>query len=236
MNIIKDVFFDLDRTLWDFDKNSESALRIIYKELKLDNYSASFDHFIKVYREVNAKYWKDYGEGKIDKIQLRTGRFTDTLKEFKIDNLKMGESMGERYLQLSPYQTHLFPSTTEVLTELKESNYRLHIITNGSKEVQFTKLENSGIRHFFDDVLCSEEVGQSKPHPLVFQGALKRTNARADQSIMIGDDFKADVIGAENAGIRGVLFDPEKKYNAHSNIERVEHLIEIPPLILGVRK
>jgi putative hydrolase of the HAD superfamily len=233
MNIIKDIFFDLDRTLWDFDKNSESALRIIYEELKLDNYSSSFDQFIAVYRDINARFWKDYGEGKIDKIQLRNGRFTETLKEFKIENQAMGKTMGDRYLQLSPFQTHLFPSTKEVLTELKERDYRLHIITNGFKEVQFTKLENSGIFHFFDDVLCSEEVGESKPHPLVFQGALKRTNARADQSIMIGDDFRADVIGAENAGIRGVLFDPEKKYSENSNIERVEHLEEVPPLILG---
>ncbi|HLV43283.1 MAG TPA: YjjG family noncanonical pyrimidine nucleotidase, partial [Brumimicrobium sp.] len=203
MNIIKDVFFDLDRTLWDFDKNSESALRIIYEELKLDNYAASFEHFLAIYRDVNARFWKSYGEGKIDKLQLRNGRFTDTLKEFEILDDQMGLTMGNRYLELSPYQTHLFPSTKEVLTELKESNYRLHIITNGFKEVQFTKLENSGIRHFFDDVLCSEEVGQSKPHPLVFQNALNRTNAKANQSIMIGDDFRADVIGAENAGIRG---------------------------------
>ena len=234
MNIIKDVFFDLDRTLWDFDKNSESALRIIYEELKLDNYSASFDHFLNIYRDVNARYWKDYGEGKIDKLQLRNGRFTDTLKEFKISDEKMGLTMGDRYLQLSPYQTHLFPSTKEVLTELKNNNYRLHIITNGFKEVQFIKLENSGILHFFDDVLCSEEIGETKPHPLVFQGALNRTKAKANQSIMIGDDFKADVIGAENAGIRGVLFDPEKKYKENFSIERVEHLTEIPPLILGI--
>jgi len=234
MNIIKDVFFDLDRTLWDFDKNSESALRIIYDELKLSNYSASFEQFIKVYRDVNAKFWKDYGERKIDRIQLRNGRFISTLKEFNIDNLKMGEQMSDRYLQLSPYQTHLFPSTKEELTELKDSNYRLHIITNGFKEVQFIKLENSGIRHFFDDVLCSEEIGETKPHPLVFQGALKRTNAKANQSIMIGDDFKADVIGAENAGIRGVLFDPEKKYKENTSIERIGHLEEIPPLILGI--
>ena len=234
MNIIKDVFFDLDRTLWDFDKNSESALRIIYDELKLDNYSASFEQFLKVYRDVNARFWKDYGDGKIDKLQLRNGRFTDTLKEFKITDEGMGKIMGDRYLQISPYQTHLFPSTKEVLTELKNGNYRLHIITNGFKEVQFIKLENSGILQFFDDVLCSEEIGQTKPHPLVFQGALNRTKAKADQSIMIGDDFKADVIGAENAGIRGVLFDPEKKYKENFNIERVEHLQEIPPLILGI--
>lgn len=234
MNIISDVFFDLDRTLWDFDKNSESALRILYEELKLGNYSATFDHFLKVYRGVNARFWKDYGEGKIDKMQLRNGRFTDTLKEFQISDDKLGITMGNRYLELSPYQTHLFPSTKEVLTELKENNYRLHIITNGFKEVQFTKLENSEILHFFDDVLCSEEVGKSKPHPLVFQGALKRTKAKANQSIMIGDDFRADVIGAENAGIRGVLFDPEKKYVKNSNIERVGHLKEVPPLILGM--
>lgn len=234
MNFIKDIFFDLDRTLWDFDKNSESALRIIYDELKLSDHSSSFDSFMTIYRDINARFWRDYAEGKIDKIELRNGRFTDTLKEFKIDNAKMGEDMSSRYLEISPYQTHLFPSTKEVLTDLKNSNYKLHIITNGFKEVQFTKLENSGIIHFFDDILCSEEVGKAKPHPLVFEGALKRTNAKAANSIMIGDDFNADVVGAENAGIRGVLFDPLKKYKGKSGLERIEHLEEIPPLILGI--
>ena len=234
MNFIKDVFFDLDRTLWDFERNSESALRIIYDELKLSDHSSSFDAFLHIYKEINAKFWRDYAEGKIDKIQLRNGRFTDTLKEFKIDNAKMGEDMSSRYLEISPFQTHLFPSTKEILTDLKDNNYKLHIITNGFKEVQFTKLENSGIIHFFDDILCSEEIGKAKPHSLVFEGALKRTNAKAENSIMIGDDFNADVIGAENAGIRGVLFDPFQKHTNKIGVDRVEHLEEIPPLIFGI--
>jgi len=189
---------------------------------------------MRIYRDVNAKYWRDYSEGKIDKIQLRNGRFTETLKEFKINNAKMGEQMSDRYLEVSPFQTHLFPSTKEVLTELKNNNYNLHIITNGFKEVQFKKLENSGIIHFFDDILCSEEVGKAKPHPLVFHGALKRTSAKAENSIMIGDDINADVVGAENVGIRGVLFDPEKRHEGKSGLERIDHLEEIPPLILGI--
>lgn len=234
MSLIKDVFFDLDRTLWDFDKNSEGALRIIYKENNLKNFNVSFEGFISVYREINAQFWKAYGEGRIDKTQLRNGRFTNTLRKFEIEDPKKGQEMNDRYLEISPYQTHLFPSTKEVLNQLKNDDYRLHIITNGFKEVQFIKMKNSGIFHFFDDILCSEEIGKSKPHPLVFQGALSRTKAKANQSIMIGDDIKTDIIGAENAGIRGVLFDPHKKYVENSNIERVEHLTEIPPLILGV--
>ncbi|WP_107038892.1 YjjG family noncanonical pyrimidine nucleotidase [Brumimicrobium mesophilum] len=234
MNFIKDVFFDLDRTLWDFDRNSESALRIIYEELKLSDHSSSFDSFLDIYRDINAKYLGNYAEGKIDKIQLRNGRFTDTLKEFKIDNVRMGEDMSSRYLEISPFQTHLFPSTKEVLADLKNNNFKLHIITNGFKEVQFTKLKNSGIIEYFDDILCSEEIGKAKPHPLVFEGALKRTKAKAENSIMIGDDYNADVIGAENAGIRGVLFDPHRTHTNKIGIDRVEHLEEIHPLILGI--
>ncbi|RFC53734.1 YjjG family noncanonical pyrimidine nucleotidase [Brumimicrobium aurantiacum] len=234
MNIIKDVFFDLDRTLWDFERNSENALRVIYDEAKIGNHAASFEHFLETYKVINARYWKNYSEGKIDKLSLRNGRFTDTLKEFKIVNEKLGGQLNNRYLEISPFQTQLFPSTKEVLTELKNNNYRLHIITNGFKEVQFIKLKNSGIIEFFEDILCSEEVGKSKPHPLVFECALKRTKAKAKHSIMIGDDFTADVIGAENVGIRGVLFDPERKHKSKMNVDRVEHLEEIPPLILGI--
>src|SRR5690554_8152034 len=102
MNIIKDVFFDLDRTLWDFDKNSESALRVLYEELKLNNYSASFEEFLKVYRDVNARYWNDYGAGKIDKTQLRNGRFVDTLKSFeRSEERRVGKECRSRW---STYQ------------------------------------------------------------------------------------------------------------------------------------
>lgn len=234
MSKIKDVFFDLDRTLWDFEKNSEVALRIIFEEFNLGDYISSFNDFHNEYKKVNARFWKAYGEGKISQAELRAGRFRDTLAFFGVNNKTMGADMNAKYIAISPYQTHLFPSTKEVLLDLKEKNYRLHIITNGFKEVQHIKLQQSGLSEFFESVLCSEEVGKNKPHPSVFREAMNRAQTKAIQSIMIGDDFNADIIGAENVGICGILFDPNRKYIKNNIVNRIEHLKEVPDRIMGV--
>ena len=122
MNKINDVFFDLDRTLWDFEKNSEVALRILFEEFQLGESIPSFKKFHGEYKRVNARFWKAYGEGKISQAELRAGRFRDTLAFFGVNNKTMGADMNAKYIAISPYQTHLFPSTKEVLLDLKEKN------------------------------------------------------------------------------------------------------------------
>lgn len=231
MKKLEHIFFDLDRTLWDFDRNSKSALMQLFGELKLNGFIEDFDKFHEVYRKINASYWENYSNGNVSKEKLRIGRFHDTLVQLGIDNVQLSTQLADGYVRVSPYQTHLFPGAKEVLQELNDQNYKLHIITNGFKEVQFIKLENSGLRHFFEDVLCSEEVGKNKPNPEIFQAALQRTKAKSNASMMIGDDFEADVLGAERCGIRGILFDPHDVYEARNEIERIKHFEELPLIL-----
>ena len=233
---IKNIFFDLDRTLWDFEKNSKTALFQLYGELQLHKYCNSFDAFYKTYRKVNATYWEEYSKGRVSKEKLRIGRFLSTLEVFECFDKDVAHQLGEEYVKISPYQTKLFPDTKRILSELKENSYRLQIITNGFKEVQFIKLKNSGILHFFDDVLCSEEIGKNKPDPRVFYAALKRNKAHHSNSVMIGDDFNADIIGAEKVGMQAILFDPENNYENRFTSNRIEKLKQIPNLLLGLNK
>lgn len=234
MKNIDTVFFDLDRTLWDFETNSKAAIKHLFEDLKLSSKIESFEAFYSSYRKVNNHYWDLYSKGKISKEKLRTIRFIDTLKSFEITDDKLGAQLGDLYIKTSPYQTHLFPDTISTLQALKADNYKLHIITNGFKEVQFIKLQKSGLIDFFDDVLCSEEVGKNKPHPSVFNTALKRNKVKSEQSIMIGDDFQADILGAENCGIQGVLFDPNNQYEERNEITKILNLKELQDLLLGI--
>lgn len=232
MSKIQHVFFDLDRTLWDFDKNSKTALIELFEALRLNRFFENFNVFYAAYRTINARYWDQYSKGMLTKEQLRLGRFSDTLQQFGVIDSQLAQKLADGYVSISPYQTHLFPGTKEILTELRDNDYRLHIITNGFKETQFIKLENSGIRHFFEAILCSEEVGKNKPNPEIFQEALLRTKALNHQSIMIGDDFEADVIGAARVGMRGILFDPQDFHQERIEIERVTSFYDIPSKIL----
>lgn len=233
---MKHLFFDLDRTLWDFETNSEAALRILFQDLNLGNSIRSFQTFHTQYKKINAQLWYDYAKGKITKENLRTSRFELALKKFNINDLELATKLGDGYIELSPYQTHLFPHTRETLTTLQNDGYALHIITNGFKEVQHIKLKNSGLIDFFDVILCSEEVGKTKPAPQVFQTALERANALKKESLMIGDDFHADIVGAEKFGIQSILFDPENKHKEGSHDWKIKHLNEIPGLIPWIMK
>lgn len=228
---IRQLYFDLDRTLWDFETNSRFALQQLYVDLKIGDSVEHFRHFQHTYERVNAELWNAYGKGKLSKEELRDSRFSKTLAQHGISDPRIAKRMSEGYIELSPRQTALLPGAIEMLEQLKNENYRLHIITNGFKEVQHIKLSNSGLAPFFDLILCSEEVGLNKPNREIFQYAQKITNCEAQHAIMIGDDMKADVVGALNAGWSAIHFDPEHKLQKERNVPRIRALAEIPEIV-----
>ncbi len=207
----KHIFFDLDRTLWDFDKNSEIALRHIFEEEQLQNHLPSFAVFHDFYIAENARLWKLYGQGLMRKDVLRYERFRTALHSFFPAEEVLIKRIGDAYVEISPRQTALFPNAIETLKNLKSLGFTLHIITNGFQEVQFVKLENSGLKEYFDSIVCSEFIGKNKPDPAIFHHAFELANCKPKDSLMIGDDYYADITGALNAGIHAILFDPELK-------------------------
>lgn len=217
MKTIKHIFFDLDRTLWDFEKNSQEALTEILKELDLSSQGLNSNDFIKKYKEINEYYWALYREGKIAKEKLRYIRFQDTLHYFEIYEQGLGAQIGEKYVSISPKKRNLIFGTMDVLNYLR-NNYSLHIITNGFEEVQAIKLKENDLVPFFDTVTCSEEVDAKKPDPKIFFHALNKFKARPEESIMIGDDFQADILGAEKVNMKAIYFNPvanDKNHEFH---------------------
>ncbi|NVK65514.1 MAG: noncanonical pyrimidine nucleotidase, YjjG family [Flavobacteriales bacterium] len=225
---MKHLFFDLDRTLWDFEKNSETALSILYDDLKLGDHLRSFRSFHTKYKKINGELWDQYSKGKISKDILRVKRFQDTLAHFEVKSTELSHALADGYISLSPHQTHLFPDAIETLEQLKNDDFELHIITNGFLEVQHIKLDKSGLKPYFDVILCSEEVGKNKPSRLVFDRALDLAKAKHDESIMIGDSYEADIVGAENAGIRAILFDPDRVHRDGRHKWHIHELKQIP--------
>lgn len=233
---MKHLFFDLDRTLWDFERNSKQALKQLFEEHRLDDHMKSFESFHHAYKKINARLWVKYGKGDITKAELRTKRFNDTLKQFQINDEELAKKIGTGYINISPYQTNVFPNTHETLEYLKNNDFLLHIITNGFKEVQFIKLEKSGLIDYFDIIVCSEDVGVNKPAPNVFHHSLEKAKAKPAESIMIGDDYKVDVLGAENIGMTGVLFDPNKGYKKGIHEWHIHELDRIPEILPWIAK
>ena len=168
-----------------------------------------------------------YGQGKLSKEILRYKRFQDTLSYFGLDDIDLAKRMGDAYVDLSPRQTQLFPNAKESLVELQSIGFQLHIITNGFSEVQYIKLENCGLITYFDVIVCSEVIGKNKPDPLIFAHALSEAKAYPTNSLMIGDDYHADINGAIQSGMQALLFDPFEK--EMTNYEyKIKDLSEIP--------
>jgi putative hydrolase of the HAD superfamily len=211
MNNVKHIFFDLDHTLWDFEKNSQETLKDLFFEMELNLHIESFERFMKKYREINNRYWNLYRQNKVTKEQVRNGRFKDTLNFFKLSDAEgLSIQLGDKYITISPTKTNLFPNTHQILSQLKQK-YQLHIITNGFKEVQHTKLEKSNLIQYFDVVVCSEESGKKKPHKDVFNLALTNAKTLPKESLMVGDNLEADIIGANKVGMKTIWFNPGLK-------------------------
>lgn len=195
----KYILFDLDRTLWDFDKNAKNNLGSLLEIYELGHIDK--DHFHATYYKINRKLWSMYEQGELPKEILRWERFRQTFLEFQIDSKKLAVSFGEDFLKKMPYQTALMPHAKEVLETLSQKGCKMAIVTNGFKEVQYKKLSTAGIDHFFDAVLISEEQGVHKPSPIIFKRALNAIKGEKNSAIMVGDDFANDIEGAMIFGI-----------------------------------
>ena len=198
----KHLFFDLDHTLWDFEANSRQTLSELYESLQLrDKGIDDFDRFHKNYLAHNDKLWDRYRKGFIKVDELRWKRMWLALLDFKVANEPLAREMGNHFLDLLPTRKLLFPYTIEILDYLVAKDYKLHMITNGFEQTQHSKLANSGLAHYFIEVITSEGSQSLKPNKEIFDYAFQKTGALPGESIMIGDTIDVDILGAVNAGI-----------------------------------
>ena len=225
------LFFDLDHTLWDFEANSAEAIWDIFTDLQVsDRGDVAFEEFILTYRQINRACWSQYRKNEISKETLRYTRFKRALAEYGIVDKELSDTFSDQYIIRSPKKTNLIAGTTEVLRYLEGEKYQMHIITNGFSEVQFVKIENAGLSKYFDVILTSEMVGEKKPHPSIFNQALGLAEADLSESLMIGDNLEADVIGAREMGMDQVYYNPEEDSHEESityEIKALSELIEI---------
>jgi putative hydrolase of the HAD superfamily len=227
----KHVFFDLDHTLWDFERNADETKRELFEVLKLrEKGIATYETFREKYLDINLALWALYREDKIGKGELNFRRFYDTLCLLGVDDRPLGEAMASGFIEGISARTYLFPFAMEVL-EYLHPKYQIHIITNGFEEVQFAKLRNSGMDRYFNSVITSEEAGVRKPDPKIFHYALRKTGALAQDSLMIGDDLEVDMAGARQLGMDQLYVNHDRKQHDEPVTLEVFSLGEIMGLL-----
>jgi len=227
----KNVFIDLDDTLWDFHANAKSSLQELYDIKNLGRFFDSFEQYFSIYAKRNIELWEEYGKGTISKEELSLERFNHPLIQVGIDNAPLAKEIGEEYLALLPSRTMLVPYAKELLDYL-HPKYTLTIVSNGFVEVQYKKLNSCHIEQYFSHVVLSEAAQALKPDKRIFEYALQLNNAKASETIMIGDSYEADIVGAQNAGIDQIYFNPrldglQKDKTATFFVKRLEEIIKL---------
>lgn len=221
------IFFDLDRTLWDFRKNSAEALIDIIDKFSFNDFVQNNEEFILKYNYYNDRLWEYYRSGRIRKSELKYERFRLLLKDFNIkDHGNLVTEVSNYYMNIAPAKTSLIANAMEILKYLS-ATYPIYIVTNGFYDVQLSKIVNSGISPYIKKIFSSDRIGYAKPDARIFEHAIKSVNARKDGSVMIGDDEIIDIEGARNARIDQIFFNPEGRVPCVSPTYEVRGLIEL---------
>ena len=205
----RNIFIDLDDTIWDFTANSHVSLEIMYRDLDIARIYPDYDAFSSAYYAKNSELWALYHHGKIEKDFLIIERYAHLLRTIgynDIDN-HLAQRMNEYYLDTLAQQTQLVPYAIELLDYLTQRGYNLYILSNGFIEVQHKKLQSAGIGDYFKRMVLSDEIGINKPDRRLFDYALEVTHSQAADTLMIGDNYDADILGAMQAGWGQIYFD-----------------------------
>ena len=213
MQQYKNLFIDLDDTIYDFSAASKESFMETYELLHYERFFKSFEHFYSIYEPYNLELWRIYGEGKITKEELNKRRYSHPLEAVGIYDQELAYRFCREALSRIPTKNKLIPGAIELLEYLRPK-YNLYILSNGFKELQSHKMRTAGIDKYFDALILSEDIGVNKPNRELYEYALEKTGSKLEESIMIGDMFDTDIVGAANIGMEQIYFNPKGKENA----------------------
>ncbi|MCC6187280.1 MAG: noncanonical pyrimidine nucleotidase, YjjG family [Chitinophagaceae bacterium] len=225
------IFFDLDHTLWDFDKNAEVLLKQLYQSFKLKERGVDeFDEFLIAFHYHNERLWARYRSGFIKRDDFRFKRMWHTLLDFRVGDTQLANELGASFFEYFPQQRNLFPGAKELLAYCA-SKYSLHIITNGFEITQRQKLYNCDILPFFTHIITSEKSNSVKPKKEIFDYAQSLANAAISECVMVGDNLNVDILGGQNAGWDTIYFNPKKNQHEGKTTFEVATLSEIVQIL-----
>lgn len=226
------LFFDLDHTLWDFDRNSRETLSELLDEFtprigkKID-----FEEFFPHFRYIHKQLWRLYQQDQIEAQDIRNRRFRFAFDEMNIENEAWVDEFGVAYLARCPLKPHLMDGALELL-DFAKPIYKLHLITNGFAASQSLKMQHAGIKKYFSSVTTSESTGFKKPRPEIFEFALAQAKCEPEDALYIGDDYDVDILGASKSGLNTIWFNPEGLANPYGFAE-VKNLREVVGMLEG---
>lgn len=224
------VLLDFDDTLIDTQGYATTCLHTLYSKHQLNQYFATETEFTDIYHKHVGKLWEAYALGKIDKQTLLGTRFDKTFEHIPSITKDFLADLSKDFMQLTIQNDVHIDGAKEVLEYLK-SKYQIAMLSNGFSEMQYDKLDNAGFTLYFDDVILSDVVGVNKPHPDIFNFALNKLGVTAQQTIMIGDNYLADIKGAMDSNIDQIWYNPKNEKVETTPTYTISSLYEIKGIL-----
>ena len=227
----RNLFIDLDDTVYDFSAASRESFFETYELLHYERFFDSFEHYMSIYEPHNLELWRIYGEGKITKEELNKRRYSHPLEVVGVNDQQLADTFCREALSRIPTKGHLVPGAVELLEYLRP-RYNMYILSNGFKELQSRKMQTAGIDKYFDALILSEDIGVNKPDSRLYEYAIRKTASKPEESLMIGDMFDTDIVGAANFGIDSIYFNPKGKTgHPFTPTYEVTRLLEIKEIL-----
>lgn len=228
----KHLFFDLDHTLWDFERNSSEVLKEIYAHYELVNFGVfSSEALVSHFLRINTALWNSYDRGDLEHSFIRQHRFRLVFESLGAVLPDFITDLGDTYLTLLPQKKHLLDGALDVLEYAQAKGYVLHLVTNGFDSIQSSKMRSSGIDHFFRNVITNDKAQAKKPDPRIFACALDFAGAQCHDCVMIGDNWEADIMGAKRFGMDTIFYNPEGLVFDEAPTFNIRHLLELKRIL-----
>jgi len=206
-----DILLDLDDTLIDTAANTKETVKEIYTDYLFSEYFDSFDVFFSFYHTNVSKLWDSYNKGQISKEEIQRERFSVSLRHIEGFNEEKIQIINSDYIERIMKKEALIEGAIDLLDYLRH-RYKIHILSNGFTEMQYTKMESAGLSfEYFENIILSDKVGVNKPHPDIFRYALEKTGTEARHVVMIGDNLQTDIKGAYDSGISQIWLNTDSR-------------------------
>lgn len=169
--------------------------------------------------------------------QYQKDAWTRGLQKAGVHTADFGETLAAKFIEERKGSPFVYEETFPVLERLKGS-YSLVLLTNGSPSLQQTKLTiTPEIEPYFDEIVISGTFGKGKPDPSIFEHVMELTGSTAEESLMIGDNLKTDVLGSSQVGMRSVWINREN-HPRHPEIQatyEIKHLDGLFPILHSLK-